>query len=67
MPEPLIDANAASPYLGFAPITIKRMAKRGELPTIAFPIGSTGKCLYKFRLSELQKHVESLSHPAVAA
>ena len=64
MPEPLIDAEAASAYIGFAPITIKRMAHRRELPAIAFPIGATGKFLYRFRLSDLQKHIESLSHPA---
>jgi hypothetical protein len=62
--EPLIDANRASELLGYKPITIKRMAHRGELPTIAFPIGTTGKYLYKFRASELQRHVESLSRPA---
>jgi len=66
-PEPLIDAKGASAYLGFAPLTIKRMAHRGDLPTIAFPIGATGKFLYKFRLSDLQRHVESLARPAEAA
>jgi hypothetical protein len=45
MPEPLIDATAASAYLGFAAITVKRKAHRQELPAIAFPIGSTGKFL----------------------
>lgn len=53
-------------HLGFAPIAILRMARAGKLPTIEFPIGSTGKYLYRFRLSQLQAHVESLNPLPVA-
>jgi hypothetical protein len=42
------------------------MAKKGLLPTIAFPIGSTGKFRFKFRLSELEAHVRSLSRSVAA-
>ena len=59
--DPLIDAKAASAFLGFAAITILRMARAGKLPTVAFPIGTTGKFLYKFRLSQLEAYVESLT------
>ncbi len=65
--EPLIDAKAASVFLGFAPITVLRKARAGKLPTIAFPIGKTGKFLYKFRLSQLEAHVDSLTRIPFAA
>jgi hypothetical protein len=65
--EPLIEAGEASKFLGFKPITIKRMAQKGLLPTIPFPIGKTGKYRYKFKLSKLEAYVESLSRPALAA
>jgi hypothetical protein len=65
--EPLIDAKAASRYLGYAPITILRMARAGKLPTIAFPIGATGKYLYKFRISQLEAYVKSLTRLPKAA
>jgi hypothetical protein len=66
-PEPLIDAKVASAYLGFAAITVLRMARAGKLPTIAFPIGKTGKYLYKFKASQLEAYVESLTRlPKVA-
>ena len=64
--EPLVDAKAASKYLGFKPITVKRMAKAGKLPTIPWPIGNTGKFVYKFKMSQLEAYVESLSRPAAA-
>ena len=64
--SPLIGAKEASRYLGFKPITILRMARAGKLPCIAFPVGKTGKYIYKFRLRELETYVESLSRPAAA-
>ena len=64
--EPLVDAKVASRYLGFNPITILRMAKARKLPTIPWPIGKTGKFVYKFKMSQLEAYVESLSRPAAA-
>jgi hypothetical protein len=64
--EPLIDEFAASAYLGFKPITCLRMAKRGQLPAVAFPIGTTGKIRYKFRLSELRVYAASISRASKA-
>ncbi len=66
-PESLIGADEASAYIGFKPITILRMAKKGLLPRIPFPVGKTGKFRYKFRMSELEAYVESLARPAKAA
>ena len=65
-PEPLVDDIAASSYLGYKPITVLRMAKKGLLPTIAFPIGTTGKFRYRFKMSQLEAFVESLSRPVAA-
>ena len=65
--EPLIGADEASAYIGFQPITILRMAAKGLLPCVAFPIGKTGKYRYKFKMSELEAYVVSLSRPAKAA
>jgi len=65
-PEPLVDADAASAYLGYKPITVLRMAQKGLLPTIAFPIGTTGKFRYRFKMSQLEAYVESLSRPVAA-
>ena len=65
--EPLIGAQEASKFLGFKPITILRMAHKGLLPSVPFPIGKTGKYRYKFKLSKLEAYVESLSRPAIAA
>ena len=65
-PEPLVDADAASDYLKYKPITVLRMAQKGLLPTIAFPIGTTGKFRYRFKMSQLEAYVESLSRPVAA-
>ena len=65
-PEPLVDDVAASAYLGYKPITVLRMAGKGLLPTIAFPIGATGKFRYRFKMSQLEAYVESLSRPVAA-
>ena len=62
--EPLVNEFEASTYLGFQPITVLRMAHRGTIPSIAFPIGSTGKCRHKFRISELKAYTESISRSA---
>jgi len=59
-PEPLVDEFAASAYLGYQPITCLRMAKEGRLPSVPFPIGSTGKFRHKFKMSELESYVDSL-------
>jgi hypothetical protein len=62
--EPLVDEHVASAYLGYAPITCLRMAKRGQVPAVPCPVGNTSKIRYKFRLSELQAYTDSLSRAA---
>lgn len=58
--EPLIKSEQAAEFLGCAPLTVRRMARDGRLPSIPFPRGN-GKFQHRFRLSELQAYVESLS------
>jgi hypothetical protein len=65
--EPLIDAEAASAYMGFEPITMLRMAKCGVLPTIAIEIGTTGKFRYRFKMSQLAAYVEARARAAKVA
>jgi excisionase family DNA binding protein len=62
--EPLIRAKEAAKYLGFAELTVERMARAGRLPSIAFPVGKTSKYTYRFRISELAAYVDTLQrHP----
>jgi hypothetical protein len=63
--EPLVGAVEAAEYLGFAPLTIRRMARRGILPSIAFPMGDTGKYMHKFRMSDLEAYVKTLEHKII--
>ena len=63
--EPLVGAVEAAEYLGFAPLTIRRMARRGILPSIAFPMGDTGKYMHKFRMSDLEAYVKTLEHKMI--
>jgi excisionase family DNA binding protein len=60
--EPLINAVDAAKYLGFAPLTVRRMARSGRIPSIAFPVGNAGKHLHKFRMSDLETYVKSLEY-----
>jgi excisionase family DNA binding protein len=59
--DPVIDAVRASELLGIPVNTVKRMAHRGELPSIPFPVGATGKTRHRFRRSQLELYIESLS------
>ena len=58
--ENLVDAKEISRMLDFRPKTILRMARRGDLPSVAIPIGKTGKFRRKFRLSEIDAYINSL-------
>ncbi len=57
--EPLIGAKEAAEYLGFAPLTVRRMAHDGRLPSIAFP-QRNGKFLHRFRVSDLEAYLTTL-------
>ena len=63
-PDPLMTAEAASCFLSIPALTVKRMAHRGELPSIPMPIGTTGRFRHKFRLSGLDAYFAALSRPA---
>jgi len=65
--EHLINANEAAEYLGFSSLTVRRMAHEGRLPSIAFPMGRTGKFTHRFRVSELQTFLSTLERHAVLA
>jgi excisionase family DNA binding protein len=58
--ERMVSAKVAAEYLGFATITIKRMAHSKKLPAYAFPCGPHGKFTYRFRLSELNEYLNTL-------
>lgn len=58
--EPLIGAEEAAEFLGFSPLTVRRMAHDGRLPSIPFPRGD-GKFQHRFRISDLKAYVESLA------
>jgi excisionase family DNA binding protein len=59
--EPLIDSEEAAKYLCFSPLTIRRMAHAGKIPSVAFPCGARGKFTHRFRVSDLAKYVASFS------
>ena len=63
--EPLIGADEAAEYLGFSSATVRRYANAGRLPSIAFPGKTPGKCLHRFRVSDLKDYVESLKRRPV--
>jgi hypothetical protein len=62
--EGLVDEFTAASYLNIKPITALRMARRGLLPSVHFPIGATGKIRHKFRLSTLKAWTDSLHRGA---
>ena len=57
--EPLLKADEVANFLGFSPITVRRMAHDGTLPSIAFPSGN-GKFTHRFRASELTAYLTTL-------
>lgn len=57
--EPLIGPKEAAEYLGFSSLTVRRMAHKGQLPSIAFPHGR-GKFLHRFRVSDLKAYLATL-------
>lgn len=59
--DPLIDAEEGALLLCIPVSTIKRMAHRGEIPSVPFPIGTTGKFRHRFRRSDLEAYLARLS------
>jgi excisionase family DNA binding protein len=63
--EPLVGAEEAAEYLGFSALTVRRMAHEGRLPSIAFPVGRTGKFTHRFRFSELKAYLSTLERQPI--
>jgi excisionase family DNA binding protein len=62
-PEPYIPPEKAAEFLGLPRRAVIRMARDGRLP--AHPIKGTGKKRYwRFRLSELDKHMQGDVQPS---
>ena len=61
--ERLMKSDEAAEYLGFSPLTVRRMACKGLLPCYAFPCGN-GKFIRRFKMSELVEFVASLHRSA---
>ena len=62
--EVLVDEFAAGNFLNMKPITALRKAHLGSLPSIPFPIGTTGKYRHKFLISDLKAYADSLRRGA---
>jgi len=64
--EPLMDAEQVSESFGFSSLTIRRWAHEGLIPSIAFPMGKSGKFTHRFRMSELKSFEASLKRGHLA-
>lgn len=60
--EPLVDVRSAAQFLRMAELTVRRKARAGQLPAIAFEHPS-GRHTYRFRMSELDAYVNGLRKP----
>jgi len=54
--EPYVSADEAAEFLKTNRLKIIRMARSGDLP--AHPLGSSKRRQWRFRLSELDKHMQ---------
>jgi excisionase family DNA binding protein len=62
--EPLIGADEAADYLGFSASTVRKMARKGSLPSYAYPRGK-GKFLHRYKVSELKQYLTSIQRKPV--
>jgi hypothetical protein len=60
--EPLIGLRPAARMLGMGRVTVSKMARCGQIPTMAFPMKG-GKFRYMFRVSELEAYLATLRRP----
>ncbi len=49
--EPFVDVDTVAAYLGFHPVTVRRMAAAGSLRCHRYGLGK--RTFFRFRLSEL--------------
>jgi len=55
--EPFVDAGRAANFLAMSRKTLLSMSRKGYLP--AHPIGQGSRKIWRFRLSELSRWIES--------
>lgn len=55
--EPFVDAGRAANFLAMSRKTLLSMSRKGHLP--AHPIGQGPRKIWRFRLSELSRWIES--------
>jgi excisionase family DNA binding protein len=53
--EPFVTPEEAANFLRISPVTVKKMAREGDLP--AHPIGNGLRKRWRFRISELVSHM----------
>lgn len=58
IPEPYVDADAASRYLNVARRTLNEMARSGKIPAYAWGVGMQRRT-WRFKLSELDSYMKS--------
>src|ERR1035441_4958288 len=57
--EPFVTPEEAANFLRISPVTVKKMAREGDLP--AHPIGNGIRKRWRFRISELVSHIDRKS------
>jgi len=65
-PEPYVDPDQAAAFLKINRLKIIRMARSGALP--AHPLGTGNRRQWRFKLSELDKHMQhdiDIARPSV--
>lgn len=55
--EPFVTPEEAARFLRISPVTIKKMAREGQIP--AHPIGNGLRKRWRFLISELASHMSS--------
>lgn len=55
--EPFVTPDEAAAFLRMSPVTIKKMAREGQIP--AHPIGEGPRKRWRFLISELATHMSS--------
>ena len=64
--EPYVDADCVAVFLNTNRLKVIRMARSGSLP--AYPLGAGKRRQWRFKLSELDKHMQrelNSAHPPV--
>jgi excisionase family DNA binding protein len=60
MDDHFMKPEEAGEFLGFASLTVRRMARAGRLPCYAIPRGDSGTFVYRFKREELEDWLENM-------